>query len=200
MGGGLGTKMDSVTENKRAKVGNILMNNPVLRHLMQVEEKSIDVRGRFLAQAIRIESVIEDIISCHFCPDEDKSRLFRSLIMNNTDFTFSSKIKILEKLLKKYYADLFDRYPKIINDANKIRRFRNKIAHTDLDLSQKVWAERRSDRIRLVYYEDGERKEQIVTDAEIEKRLENCYQLFQALFSISLAVLGRVSANIDNEK
>lgn len=192
--------MNSTMENKKAEAENVLMNNPVLRHLMQIKEKSIDIRGRFLGEAIDIESLIESIISCHFCPDEDRSRLFESLIMNNTDFTFSSKIKILEKLLKKYYEDLFDRYPKIINDANKIRRFRNRIAHTGLDLSKKAWAEKRSDRIRLVYYKDGERKEQIITDTEIKERLKNCSQLYQALFSIFLIVLGRVSANTDNEK
>ena len=79
------------------------------------------IRGSYLAHVIPIEGLVKDIISYHFCSDEDRRKQFVSLILNGRDYTFASGIETLEKLLDMHYHDLIQRYPKIVNDLNKIR-------------------------------------------------------------------------------
>jgi len=170
-------------------------NSGLGRQLGQLFELAKQIRAPFLEQAIYIEGLVEDIISRHFCPDEDRFNLFFSLIINRTDLTFSSKIDILERLIRLRYADLLDKYPKLIDELTKLRKFRNRIAHAILDSSDAFLAKKFTDRIQLIYYEDGQTKQQIVTVAENKERLRACSRLVQTLVDIQKEVVNRVSAN-----
>jgi hypothetical protein len=63
------------------------------------------MRGVYLSHVITIEELIKDIISYHFCSDEDRRKQSVSLILNGRDYTFASGIEILEKLLDIHYHD-----------------------------------------------------------------------------------------------
>ena len=52
------------------------------RQLKQLDELAKDIRGSILEQAIWIERLIENIISWHFCPEEDKRYQFFSFVIN----------------------------------------------------------------------------------------------------------------------
>ncbi len=144
-------------------------------------------------QAIAIELLVGDIISRHFCPEEERHSLLFSLVINETDLTFSSKINIFSQLLQLKYPDLLNRYPKVIDDLEKVRRFRNRIAHAMLDATEEFLGKKYEDRIQLVYYKGGEEKKQVVTEKEILERLKGCSQLVLALSDMQAEIERRVS-------
>ena len=166
------------------------------RQLKQLDELAKDIRGSILEQAIWIERLIENIIAWHFCPEEDKRYQFFSLVINGTDITFSSKIKILKKLLELYYPDLSQKYPKVTKELNKVRDFRNKIAHAMLDNSLEFLAHRYTDRVQLDVYQDGKEKKLVVTIMDRDEKLKECSRIALALDDIQKEVTKRTLANV----
>ncbi|GAH13880.1 unnamed protein product, partial [marine sediment metagenome] len=141
-----------------------LKKSQQIDHLYDVSK---EIRGRFLDQAIPIEMLIDDIISWHFCPEDTRQSLFFSLV--SPKLTFSNKIKILETILQIYYPDLVKKHQNLIKEINKIRDFRNRIAHSLLDASDEFLEKGYNDRIRLVFYRNGEKKHQVITMDNIKK-------------------------------
>ena len=147
-----------------------------------------EIRGPFLEQAIFIEKLIEDIIAHHFCPDESRRDLFLSLVINGTDLTFSNKIAIFERLMILCYRHLLEKHEHLVDEIQKIRKFRNRIAHAMLDSSDAFLAHGYDDRIQLVYLEDGRKKQQVITLAERRTRLAVCSKVVIALSDIQQSV------------
>ena len=167
-------------------------NSALDRQLMRVFEQAKNVRGLFLEQAIFIENLIGDIIAGHFCPEENRRRLLFSLIINDRNFTFSSKIKILKQLLKLRYPELGEKYPEVIKELKKVMEFRNKVAHRMLDSSEQFLAKKLTDRIQLVYFKDGQEKREVVTVKDMQKRLRACSRLVLTIIGIQEEVIQRV--------
>jgi hypothetical protein len=157
------------------------------------------IRGAYLAQVIPIEELIKDIISYHFCSDEDRRKEFIFLILNGSrDYTFASGIEILEKLLEIHYHDLSERYPKLANDLDKIRRFHNVLAHSMLDTSDEFLAKNYTDRIRLLSYgERGQTNSRDITRSEIDERLEDSVAIHFALVDIRVEIRDRMLINAE---
>jgi hypothetical protein len=61
---------------------------------------------------------------------------------------------ISEKILGIHYPDLSQRYPKLVNDLDKVRRFRNVLVHSMLDTSDEFLAKNYTDRICLISYDE----------------------------------------------
>jgi hypothetical protein len=169
-------------------------DNELDRQLVQLFELAQRIRAPFLELAISIEKVIEDIIAQHFCPEENRRILFFSLVINGTDLTFSSKIRILERLLELCYPDIIKKYPKLIDEIQKVRRFRNRIAHAMLDSTETFLSQKHTDRIQLTYHEDGQTKHQIITIPEKNVRLKEGLKVLMALNEIQEEVIKRVSS------
>jgi hypothetical protein len=152
------------------------------------------IRGAYLAYMITIDVIIKDIISYHFCSDEDKRKQFVSLILNGKNYyTFSFGIKILEKLLGTHYQDLTKRYPKLMNDLDIIRKYRDWLVHSILDTSHEFMAMNHTDRIRLISYDDkGQANYKEVSRSEIDERLEDCLNVHFALVDIRMEVKDRI--------
>ncbi len=159
------------------------------KQLTQLFQLAQEIRAPFLEQAIFIEKIIEDIIAQHFCPEENRRALFFSLVINGTDLTFLSKIEILERLLQLCYPDLSGKHPKLIDELQKIRRFRNRIAHAMLDSSDAFLAHKYTDRIQLTYHEDGQTKHQVVTVSERDERLKECSKVVKELVEIQEGII-----------
>jgi hypothetical protein len=66
---------------------------------------------------------------------------------------------------------------------DKIRRFRNRLAHAQLDTSDESLA-KGGERIRLTFYENGEQKHQIITFADVKVRLAECSQVLLQLVEL----------------
>ena len=114
------------------------------------------------------ESIIEQIIATHFCSDQAKQLSFMSLIFKDGEITLSTKIRMLRKLLRQCYPDLYGEVSPLIRRLDKTRELRNKFAHSELVFE--------GQEVMLRYYKDG----RIVT--EPTKTEEN--------FSITLHTVG----------
>jgi len=156
----------------------------------RVYNLSKEIRGRFLDQAIPIEMLIDDIISWHFCPEETRRSLFFSLMA--PELTFSTKIKILKAILELRYPDLLKEHPKLIGEIKKIKKLRNKLAHSMLDSSEEFLEKRYDDRIRLIFYKKGEKKHLILKVDDIRERLKACSRVLLALVDIQKGASQRV--------
>lgn len=170
----------------------IKRNSEEGKQLQQLYQLAKEIRGPYLDQAITIELLVGDIISQHFCPEEDRRNLFFSLVIS--ELNFFAKIRILEKLLELRYPDLVKKHPTIISELEKVRSFRNRIAHSMLDTSDEFLAKGYTDRIQLDIYKDGKRKQQVVTRAEINERLATCTRLVLVLRDIRKEVIQRTSS------
>jgi hypothetical protein len=161
----------------------------------------MNIRGAYLAQVIPIEELVKDIISYHFCCYEDKRKQFVSLILNGTYYTFASGINILEKILEIHYPNLSQRYPKLVNDLDKIRRFRNVLVHSTLDTSNEFLAKNYTDRIRLLSYDErGQANYREITRSEIDERIEDCLDIHFVLVDIRVEVRDCVLTEAEQNK
>lgn len=154
------------------------------KYFLQVSELAGNFRGRFIEQAIGIERLTEDIIATAFCKDEYRRRLFFSLVLNDAELTFSRKTIIFKKLLELAYPKLLQEHPKLIDSIDKIRRLRNRLAHSMLDKSDAYLSKRLTDQIQLCFFEDGQEKTQVITSKEMRQRLADSTSVILELVNI----------------
>jgi hypothetical protein len=167
------------------------LDNEHGQHLIQVFNMAAQVRGPFLEQAIFIERIIDDIVSNHFCLDENRRNLFFSLVM--PEIIFSKKIEILKQLLNSCYPDLGKKHPKLIKDLDNIRDFRNEIAHAMLDTSDEFMSKKCLDRIQFKSFKKGQTKPDEVTSENIKEKLKDCTRIILMLGEIQSEVKKRNS-------
>lgn len=153
-------------------------------------ELSTEIRGKFLDQAIPIEWIIDDIISQHFCPEETRRMLYFSSVP--PELTFFSKTRIFKTILEICYPDLLEKHHNVMKEIEKIRNFRNKIAHSILEATPNFLKNGYNDRIRLGYYEKGEKKCLVVKKEDIKEKLKACSRVLIALKDVQKEVIQRV--------
>jgi hypothetical protein len=157
-----------------------------LYEMFQRREKfDQEARGKIIYAAVRVESVIEQIIAEHFCDEKDKA-MFISLMFIVGQVTFSQKLIILKKLFKEFYPDLLKLFPKMFNRLEKLRELRNKLAHsrigysfyTDREERRRSFNEKSVPGTTLEYYKDGYVVHEDISRGQIEETLAeaNAYQ------------------------
>lgn len=158
-----------------------------IKLLNQVTSIDYNVRGAFILQTVTIDYLISDILSAHFSNDPDKhNQLYSFLIM--PELQFRTKIQVFKKIMKKYYPNLVKRFGDLFKLLEKIRKFRNRVAHAMLDTSEKFLEKRYTDRIRYYYYQDGQKKTQVIKKNEFHNRLAECSQTIKMLIKIQSTV------------
>lgn len=157
------------------------------RKLEEQLERDNKVRGKFLVLAIDIEFMVGWIVCEHFCPEEERKRLMFSLVIGWPEaFPFSSRITLLDRLLELRYSDLKLKYSGLKEKLDKIRKFRNRLAHASPDIA--IFP----DKIRLKWYDDdGTEKQQDVTHSEVAEREKECREVFGQLVEIQLEIKKR---------
>lgn len=90
-------------------------------------------RGLIIEKTIQLEKVMDLRISYYFCKDESKREELDNLVLSNLNF--ASKIQILVTLYKQYSPEIFELHPRLEKDLEKIRKFRNELAHSWLDVT-----------------------------------------------------------------
>ena len=158
--------------------------NQISKHF----ELDYKIRGSYLVQAITIESILSDIIGHYFCQNQKRFGKFIGLVMNKSGITFASKIKIFGEILKYDYPEIYKKHKKLFDMLEKVRDFRNLLAHSSASYSTKFLSKKHDDRIVLAHYVKGERKENIITIKEIEKKTKEFGYIVQRLIEI-LAVV-----------
>jgi len=149
-----------------------------------------DLRGALIDQAIWIDVILTEILARYFVPDEGKRMLFSSDVLTGSDSSFSGRIAVLRKVVSRSYAAFQEAYPDFFDRLDKIRRFRNRLAHAHLDTSDAFVAKAHVDRIQLVFYEDGVTKTQVVTADECRSRLAECSEVVRQLVELRKLVEG----------
>ena len=166
---------------------DVLNSGPLFEQLKRLYKRSQEIRGSILDQAIWIERIIEDIISYEFFPDEkeqDKRMKMLSFVLNIRDLTFSSKVETLERLLRMSHSNIISNHPALLPTLNKIRKLRNRLAHSALDTSEEFLAKHHEDRIQIFFYEDGREKKQVLTLREVQERLKECSEIIHELATV----------------
>lgn len=168
-------------------------NDEFDKHFAYVIDLATKIRGPFINYVIDIERIINDIIANFFCSNESRRRLFFSSVLNGSELSFSQKTRILKAAIEYDYPEIYQAYPKLFDQLDKIRRFRNRLAHAMLDTTEDFLNKRVKDRIQLTYFEDGQTKQQVVTQSEIKKRLAECSQVLLKLVDIQSKVSAEAS-------
>ena len=145
---------------------------------LKFDEKT---RGSYLFQAIWIDTLLNQIISHHFCPEDSKKQgMLIGLILN--ELSFNSKIKYFLRILETY-SQIALKHSQLKKKLENVRKFRNKIAHSKLDTSAKFLS-KKTNYIRLIYYENGRERYYNITEQLIKEKNAEISKLHFALNDI----------------
>lgn len=145
---------------------------------------SLRMRGTFIDQAIWIDLIVTDLVARYFVEDRAKRSLFFSDVISGPDSSFSGRIAILKKAVLRSYQDFLDQQPRIFDQLDKIRRFRNRLAHSSVNYRKGGPTVDGGHRVVLEFHEDGEQKSQIVTAIEFRARLAECTEVIRSLAAL----------------
>lgn len=157
-------------------------NAPEADHLGRVYEWSVRIRGTFMDQTIWLDTIITGLLVLYFTEDEKKQSVL-SEALTGRDFSFSARIELLENVVKLSFPAFVSTHLDLFTKLDKIRRFRNRLAHAQLDTSDEFLA-KGGEKIRLTFYENGEAKHQVITFADVKTRLAECSQVMLQLVEL----------------
>ena len=157
------------------------------------------IRSHAIYEATAIESLIENIVALHFCPDTDKHLFFVGLMFVTAEVPFSKKIEILMKVLQNSYPDILDDLPRLEKDLTSARRFRNKFAHNELILDDdKLKAMKDGIWLRSIN-RDGKLAEDFISREDTDKRIRSAQRLRWYMFYVWLEVQRRAKGEQPNQ-
>ena len=133
-------------------------------------------------QTIWLDTIITGILVLYFTQDAKKQSVLGEALTGR-DFSFSARVELLEKVVKLSFPAFANTHNDFFTKLDKIRRFRNRLAHSQLDTSDKFLA-RGGEQIQLAFYENGEEKHQIITFADVKLRLAECSQVVLQLVEL----------------
>jgi len=155
-----------------------LMNLATLNFILS---ESAKFRGKVIDAAIFFEAVITETLGNYFVGGNEskKNTLIKSLVFNRQNI--SSKISLLRKILQIEHKELYEKYKSDFADADKILIFRNNIAHSVLDTSDKFRKEMVKnplfDGVKINYYQNAEFKTELITQKIVDNFYSDCYKL-----------------------
>ncbi len=130
----------------------------------KIHEKGRELRGRFLNSVAVIERDIAVILTKYFCTtDKSKQELFFLKVAEK--MTLDRKKQVLTEIVKNDYPSYWEELKPFLIDLKKIQEFRNKLAHSVLDVSDEALARPIEDGVGLVQWEKGKP----ITDKEFEE-------------------------------
>ena len=125
---------------------------------------------------------ITGILVLYFTEDAKKQSVLGEALTVR-DISSSARIELLEMVVKLSFPAFANTHDDLFTKLDKIRRFRNRLAHAQLDTSDRFLA-KGGERIQLVFYENGEEKHQIITFADVKLRLAECSHVFLQLVEL----------------
>lgn len=130
----------------------------------RIHERARYLRGRFLNSVAVIEHDIAVILTEHFCTaDEGKRELFFSKVAEN--LSLHKKKEILVEIVKADYPRYWQENKEFLNSLQQIQEFRNKLAHSVLDVSDEALSRPLEEGVGFVQWKKGDP----VTDEEFEE-------------------------------
>lgn len=171
-----------------------------LRIGMKIYGRCIQNRGGIVDSAIRAENILTDILAWCLYPvagnvfDETGNQLdengiiVKSLILNKIDFR--NKINLLQDLVSMKFPDEFNQNRQLMSDIvkllNKVREFRNLLAHSPSDDSEEALELDIADEhsFRIIRYRKGKAHKYVVSGSIIERELSNIHKSFYKLLQL----------------
>ena len=128
------------------------------------KKKARNLRGRFLNSVAVIERDIAIIFTEYFCTsDESKSELFFTKVAEK--LSLQKKKEILVEIVKADYPRFWEENKEFLNTIQQIQEFRNKLAHSVLDVSEEALARPLEEGVGFVQWKKGSP----VTDQEFNE-------------------------------
>jgi len=107
----------------------------------RIHEKARYLRGRFLNSVAVIERDIALILTDYFCTsDPAKRELFFRYVVTSRGFSLSAKKEALIAIVKCDYPRYWDKHKNILKTLDEIMTFRNRLAHSVVDVSDRALA------------------------------------------------------------
>ena len=132
---------------------------------LKVHERARYIRGRFLNSVACIERKIALILTNYFCTsDEIKREIFFEEVVTAQFFSLNSRKEVLVKIVKKDYPWYWDKNKEVLKNLDEIMSFRNKLAHSVVDVSDQALKRPLKQGIGFIEWRDGEP----ITDAEFQ--------------------------------
>jgi hypothetical protein len=104
-----------------------------------------------------IERDIAVILTEYFCTsDPEKQELFFRHVVTSPSFTLRAKKEVLIRIVKKDYPRYWDDHSEVLKDLDEIMAFRNKLAHSVVDVSASALARPLEKGVGFVDWKDGE--------------------------------------------
>lgn len=129
----------------------------------KLHEKARHLRGRFLNHVAVIERDIAVILTEYFCAeDENKRSLFFEKVTRALQLT--GKKEILIEIVKRDYPNYWNENGGLIKNLQTIQEFRNKLAHSVVDVSDEALARPIEAGVGFLEWKKGKP----VTDEEFE--------------------------------
>jgi len=137
-----------------------------IKAAQQIHERARYMRGRFLNSVAVIERDIALILTDYFCTsDPAKRELFFRHVLAAPVFTLRAKKDALIRIMKNDYPRYWDENSEVLKALDDIMAFRNRLAHSIVDVSDSALARRLEEGIGFVDWKQGEP----VTDAQFQE-------------------------------
>ena len=146
-------------------------------YLASYTEKASHFRGRLIDASISVDMRLAEIFTNFFNQDEIKRRFMYSSIFTNSELSFSSKTKILSELVTKFYPDVLELFPDILEDLTQVVRLRTIVDHSMVDTTHDFLNHRYSDRIQLIYFSEGQPQKLVITDEDFNAGMRRVAKL-----------------------
>jgi len=154
-------------------------NNDKMKSANLFHEKARFFRGRFLNSIACIERKIAIILTEYFCiQNESKKELFFHKVAEK--LTLQKKKEILVDILKQDYPNYWEKNKRIYNDLQSIQEFRNKLAHSIVDVSDEALSRPIEEGVGFIQWKEGTP----ITDKEFEDWDVRSNMVYSKLFDI----------------
>lgn len=105
----------------------------------QLHERARQFRGRFLNHMANIERDIALLLTRYFCTDDSsKQSIFFDCIASA--MSLNAKRTVLIEIVKKDYPRYWEEHSQFLLDLRHLQEFRNKLAHSVVDVSDSALA------------------------------------------------------------
>jgi len=142
-------------------------------------------KSRFLSICTGLENAIEVLIAHYYAlGDEDYKNFLGVIFANDVELTFSKKINMLERFLKKYLPEYLKDKPDFIQKLNRVRKLRNKYAHSINLTPEELTAFIGKKYYKLGFIEEGVPKEETVSSEDILARNTEAGELLQEISNL----------------
>jgi hypothetical protein len=126
-----------------------------VRAAEHLHERARQIRGRFLNVVAVVERDIALLLTEYFCrEDPSKQTLFFNRIA--TSMSLNAKRLVLSEILKKDYPRYCENNGQPLADLQQIQEFRNKLAHSVVDVSDSALARPAEEGVGFVQWNEGE--------------------------------------------